>query len=31
MVIGVVMLEGSNLGRQPAARTELVTAPVAAS
>lgn len=31
MVIGVVVLDGSNLGRQPAARAELMAAPVAAS
>jgi membrane protease YdiL (CAAX protease family) len=31
MVIGVVMLDGSNLGRQPAAQAELMAAPVAAS
>ena len=31
MAIGVVILDGSNLGRRPAARAELITAPVAAS
>jgi uncharacterized protein len=31
MVIGVIIVEGSNLGRQPAAPVELMAAPVAAS
>jgi membrane protease YdiL (CAAX protease family) len=31
VAIGVVVLAGSNLGRRPAARAELITAPVAAS